>query len=467
MSSESKPIRRELSGLAKLALPIAVAQAGQSMMGMVDTAVAGRAGTEVLGAVGLANAIFFAIGSFGLGAMMGLDPLISQAIGSGHGQRARRLLWQGVWLATLLFALIGPLLLLLPQGMSLIGVDPSLIPEARAYLLWRAPSFLPLCLYGALRSYLQGRGRTAPVVWAAVIANLFNLGADVILVLGGSVLPEWAGPLRSFPAMGASGAAIATTLCSILQVGIMAFGIRFLETPADAARRRPRWPELRESFRVGLPIGLHLLAEVGVFALSGMLAARLGQASMAAHQVALTYGSLAFTFALGIGNAASTRVGWAVGRGDDSGARRSAWVAFGAGVTVMTLSAAVFLIVPNGLVRLMTNQPEVWAVAVPLMLVAAVFQIADGVQGVGAGVLRGVGDTRFTFVANLIGHYLVGLPIALWLGFSMGWGVHGIWWGLCAGLFVVAIALVLRFRSLGKRPFVALAARSQPGAAAA
>ena len=206
------------------------------------------------------------------------------------------------------------------------------------------------------------------------------------------------------------------------------------------------------------------MAEVGVFAMSGVLASRLGTLAVAAHQIVLTYGSLSFTFAMGIGTAGSTRVGWAVGARDNAAASRSAWVAFAAGTAFMSLTAMGFLLFPAQLMRLMTNDPEVFKVGVSLMLVAAVFQIADGIQGVGAGVLRGVGDTRFTFVANLVGHWLVGMPIAIGLGFGLGWGVQGIWWGLCTGLILVAMALLARFHYLSKRPFRRLTDSENPQA---
>jgi MATE family multidrug resistance protein len=187
-----------------------------------------------------------------------------------------------------------------------------------------------------------------------------------------------------------------------------------------------------------VPIGLHFGAEVGIFALAGFLAGRLGAESLAAHQIALTYSSVTFTFAMGIGNAGSVRVGLAVGARDTPGARRAGLLAFAAGAAFMGVAAVTYLLIPGPIVATMTNSPAIAALAIPLFTVAAVFQISDGVQGVGAGVLRGAGEARFTFTANVIGHYLIGLPLALLLGFHLRWGVVGIWWGLAAGLTAVA-----------------------------
>jgi len=199
---------------------------------------------------------------------------------------------------------------------------------------------------------------------------------------------------------------------------------------------------------VGIPIGLHSCAEVGAFALAGFLAGLFGAPSLAAHQIALTYGALTFTFAVGVGNAGSVRVGYAVGAGDTPRARRAGLLAFRVGAAFMGCMALLFLLFPRALVAVMTDSAEVARLAVPLMAVNAVLQLSDGIQGVGAGVLRGAGDSRFTFVANLIGHWVIGLPVALLLGLAARWGVLGIWWGLAAGLSVVAVALLYRFLRL-------------------
>jgi len=150
-------------------------------------------------------------------------------------------------------------------------------------------------------------------------------------------------------------------------------------------------------------------------------------------------------------------VGWAVGAGDGRAARRAGLTALGAGAAIMALPAAAFLLAPQALARAMSDDPLVVAAAPPLLLVAAAFQICDGIQGVGAGVLRGAGDTRFTFAANMVGHWLVGLPVAIGLGVGLRLGVTGLWWGLCAGLSAVAVALLSRFWRISARPIPRLA----------
>jgi MATE family multidrug resistance protein len=237
----------------------------------------------------------------------------------------------------------------------------------------------------------------------------------------------------------------------------LAWTIHRIRMPGLTDLLRPMKQDLHRALDVGVPIGLHLGAEVGVFALAGLLAGHFGATSLAAHQIALMYGSISFCFAVGIANAGSVRVGWAIGAGKPEAARRSGLTAFVAGIGFMSFSALLFFTLPHVLARGMTDQAAVISATVPLFAVAAVFQLSDGVQGVGAGVLRGFGDSHFTFYANVLGHYAIGLPIALYLGFSRALGITGVWWGLCAGLTTVAIALFSRFWRLSTRPVRPLA----------
>jgi multidrug resistance protein, MATE family len=315
------------------------------------------------------------------------------------------------------------------------------------------PGLVPMFFFVGARAYLQAAGRVQPLFVATVAGNVFNLVADLIFVFGGATLPSWTGPLRHVPAMGAAGAGLATSLAMLVQGTILGYSAWAHAGPgASRTRRLPRLSDLQKAAQVGLPVGLQMGAEVGVFALAGLLAGRFGAEALAAHQVALALASLTFCVAIGIGSAGSVRVGLAIGRGETEGVRRSGMVAFALGATVMSVFAIAFFLAPGGIARLLTDRPEVLATAIPLLGVVAVFQISDGAQGIGAGILRGAGDTLFAFLANLVGHYLVGLPLAIWLGIALHQGVVGLWWGLCAGLTSVALGLFTRFWRLSSRP---------------
>ncbi|MDP1822422.1 MAG: MATE family efflux transporter [Archangium sp.] len=422
----------ELSLLWKLALPLALAQAGQAVMGVVDTAVLGRLSAAAQAGAGLGNSLSFTCTFFGMGVMLALDPLVSQAIGAGDLTRARTHYWQGVWLALLTSVVVMVPVALIPFTLEPFGVAPTVAEGAREYMWWRLPGVAGVLLFVTARSYLTGTGRVAITFWAMVVANVANLGFDVAFVFG-------FGPI---PALGVKGAAIATVLCTWLQLGILFFG--FGKAPTGTQRRFDRVEVLR-ALRLGAPIGLHFIAESGLFSLTGMLSGRLGETAAAAHQVALNWASITFCVASGIGAAASTRVGWAIGRGDSPSARRAGLTAFGSVVVFMALASLVFLAFPRTMAGLMSTDPGVMDTVIALFVVVAVFQISDGVQAVGAGALRGTGDTTFTFWANMVGHWLIGLPVAYLLGVRGPYGVVGLWWGLSAGLTVVALALVVRF----------------------
>jgi MATE family multidrug resistance protein len=439
----AKTLAEEVRSLLKLAGPIALAQAGMSMMGLVDTAVVGRVGADSLAAAGLGNGIFFGVAIVGLGWMMGFEPLVAQAIGAGRREHARVLLIQSAWMA-----LFATLVLCVPIALSgfclePLGIEPGVAHEARSFILCRLPGVFPMLLFSGARAYLQGLGYTRAMVVSMVLANLANFGLDVVLVFG-------AGPI---PPLHAAGAGLATSVCSAVQCVVLLWFARPQSVNYDgpSVSLRPDKKELRAALRVGFPVGLQLGAEIGVFSIAGFLAGKLGAIPLAAHQVALALASFTFCFALGVGGAGAVRVGWAVGARAPLAMRRSGFVALATGASVMSISAVVFYFFPYQVARIISDSPEVLATAAPLLAVAALFQIADGLQAVGAGVLRGLGDTRFAFIANACCHYLIGLPIALICGLVLHRGVIGIWWGLSSGLFCVAAALVTRFVLISRK----------------
>lgn len=434
----------EIRQLLKLAAPIAIAQAGTQLMSVVDSAVMGRVGAVEFAATGLGASLFFAFSIVGMGIVMGIDPLVAQAFGAGRPQAARRILWQGVWLAIGVSIVVCLTMLAGPLITRSVGVRPEIATPAWQYLAIRMGNVPPLMLFLVVRSYLQAAHVTRPMITAMVAGNVFNLLADLLFVFGGASLPLWTGPLRMVPAMGVPGAALASVLGAFLQLAVLAAAIRRVD-PGGPIRRRPLRADIVQSINIGVPVGLQMGAEYGVFALVGLLAGRMGAVALAAHQLALTVAAFTFTVAMGVGSAGAVQVGRAIGAGDHERTRRQGLLSFAVGGGVMVGSAILFLIAPRWIVRLVTDQPEVIAAAVPLLAVAAFFQVSDGVQAVGSGVLRGAGDTKFAFLANVVCHWGVGLPLSLWLGFTLGMGVRGLWWGLSAGLTAVAIILVWRF----------------------
>lgn len=455
MSEPGRPILTEARALLRLAAPLAGANLGQALLGLVDTAILGRLGASELGGAGLGNSLYFAITTVGLGVMLGLDALIAQAYGAGELRRARHVMWQGLWLAGAFALPLGGLMWGAAALLVRAGVEPSVAEQAQIYVHARCVGVLPFLVFAAMRSYLQSIGKALPMLLGAVVANVINVPLTWMLVFGDAGLERLGlAPVRlGVPALGVAGAAYASVLAAAAQIVVLAQFVRRVPLPAgEGAVRRAEGRLLRRALRLGLPVGLTLLSEVGIFALTNVAMGNLGETALAAHQVAMILASGTFMIPLGIGAAASVRVGAAIGRRDAAGVRRAGGAALAAGVSFMSFSALAFLLIPTPIARIITDQPEVLGVAVPLLFVAAVFQVFDGAQTVLAGALRGAGDTRVTLFFNLTGYYLISAPLGLGLAFQRGWGAQGLWWGLSAGLAIVASGLAWRFHRISQRP---------------
>jgi len=447
-----RPYRRfgaEMNAVAREAAPLAITFAGATLLGVVDTAMVGRLGAAELAGVALGNALFFTITVAAMGIVFGMDRIVSQALGAGEGARARAALRVGLRLAALLTLPVIAILGLAPLFFGSIGIEPETARYGAHFVWGRAPGAIPFLLVMAFRSYLQSRTFTRPLVLGVIVANVVNFVANGLLIFGDRALTEVGLPSVGLPAFGVAGSGVASTLASLAQLTVLYFGFRRL-TPSEGEGELDI--PMRRIVKLGLPIGLTLLAEVGAFSLAGVLAAGIGPAAASGHQVAITLASLTFTAAMGIANATSVRVGRAVGRGDAAAARRSGVAGFTVSTLCMSLTAAAFLLFPHELAGTMSSSPEVLASAVPLLAVAAAFQLFDGAQVVGAGALRGIGQTRIIQNANIIGYYAIGLPISLALGFGLGMNERGLWWGLCAGLAFVATVLIWKFLSASRGP---------------
>ncbi|MCK6587451.1 MAG: MATE family efflux transporter [Polyangiaceae bacterium] len=442
----------EVRELLRLSAPLIAGHAGNQLMALVDTAMVGRLGPAALAGVGVGTGIFFIISVVGMGTLLGLDPLIAQSLGAGEPTRARRALWQGVYLA---LALSLPTMAVIALGTLLLrpfGIDPETAAEARSYMFGRLPNILPFYLFTACRSYLQAAGGARTIIFAMIAANIGNLVGNTIFIYGDEGL-LWLGlPAMGVPALGVFGAGLASSLASAMSLCMAMAGIRSIATPLDPERRALHRDLAKKVVKLGFPIGLQLLAEVGAFGLMSLLAGRMGTLPAAGYQVAITLASFTFTVTLGIGSATGVRVGRAVGRGDSAGARRAGFTGIYAGGIFMMFTAAAFMAMPSLFVLILTDKPEVLAAAIPLVQLAGLFQISDGLQAVSSGALRGAGDTSYLHRANLIGHYAIGLPIAIALGFWAKLGAPGLWWGATAGLTAVAAFLTYRFHKISRGP---------------
>jgi MATE family multidrug resistance protein len=265
--------------------------------------------------------------------------------------------------------------------------------------------------------------------------TVINAGLDLALIFGL--------PALHVPALGVIGAALATTCVQAATVVLYALAVRTL----DRGQPRPRstTADFAAIVKYGGPVAGQLFAEVGLFTILTVLAGRLGRVPAAAHSVALNLCSFTYSAAVGIASATCVRVGRAAGAADLALARKRGVHGMAAGLAAMASCAAIFVAVPHAIASLFSRDPSVVAATIPLLQIAAVFQLSDGAQAIAAGALRGLGNTHATLVGNLLGHYLVGLPISLALAFGASLGAPGLWWGLSGGLTATALYLVVRF----------------------
>ncbi|MCA9739731.1 MAG: MATE family efflux transporter [Gemmatimonadota bacterium] len=422
--------------LLRLSAPVVVVQVGMMAMGVVDTLMVGRVSAADLGAVALGNLYWFSTVIFGQGTLFALDPLVSQAVGADDEPGVARSVQRGLLLALVFGAVAVILLALAEPVLRALDQPPDVVPIAAGYCRAAMGGTLPFLGFVVFRQALQAAGVLRPIVVTVLAANVLNAALNWVLVFGHA----------GAPALGAVG----TGWASSASRWVMLIGVVGLAWPQVGPwlRRRPEAfrpaPVLR-MVRLGLPVGLHMGAEYGAFAITGLLMGTLGTIAVASHQITLNLAALTFMVPLGVSQATAVLVGRAVGRGDPDGARRAARAGLTVGTGFMVVSAGLFLAVPDLLARAYTDEPGVLALAVRLIPIAGVFQIVDGLQVVAAGTLRGVGDTTVPMFAGLLGFYAVGLPIGFALSRTEGAaGAPGLWWGLAVGLGAVAAFLLLR-----------------------
>lgn len=435
----------ELRAMLRLSVPVVLSELGWMAMGVVDTIMVGKLGPSAIGAIAVGNAVYYAPSLFGIGLVLGLDTLVSQAHGAGDHDECHRWLAQGIYLTAIITPISMLLVAWLAAHFALLGINPAVSGLASQYLSLMNWGTFPLLIYAASRRYLQGVGRVKPILFIFLTANLVNWIGNWVLIYG-----KW-----GMPALGVRGSALSTVCSRIL----MAVGLMTFAWLHESRRGHPlfaRWPlpqvsRLRQLLALGLPAGGQIVMEVGAFGAATVLAGRLSPESLAAHQVALNCASLTYMVPLGVGAAAAVRVGYGVGAQDGSRARRSGWTALGLAIGFMLMAGVVFLLIPRQILGVYSHDLSMIKIGIPLLAIAAAFQVFDGIQTVSTGALRGLGETKMPMLANLIGYWIFGLPLGYILCFHTPLGIFGIWTGLTAALITIALWLMLHWRTASKR----------------
>jgi MATE family multidrug resistance protein len=393
----------------------------------------------------LYNTLAFGVG----GVLLGLDTYISQAHGAGEWDDANKWLLSGVVLAGLLSAVLMGMVWVVPLAMMRLPVGGG---EAGREVMRQAVGFLgalnwgtlPLFLYMTFRRYLQAFNHVRPIAAAVVSANLVNAGLDWLLLFGHRF--HVGGLSAGIPAYGVVGAAVSTALARVYLAAFVGAAVWWVDRRHGYGLRRAErvldWARVRKLVGLGAPVGAQIFVEIAIFATVTALIGVMGPVQLAGHEIALNCVSFTFMVPFAISAAASVRVGQAVGRGDAAGAAAAGWTAIGLGAGFMLSMSGLLVSVPAKIAGGFTHGPDVIRAAVPLLLVGAAFQFFDGVQVTATGALRGLGNTHAGLVVQLIGYWVVGLPLGLWLGFGRKMGAVGLWIGLAAGLLIAGVSLI-------------------------
>jgi MATE family multidrug resistance protein len=448
-------IRSELPPLVHLALPLIAGELGWVSMSLVDTIMLGHLPDSALAmsAAALAQVLFNTL-CFGVGGvLLGLDTLISQALGAKEQREANCWLLHGLVMAVALSAMLIGIFAVTPTLLLHMPVDRAILAEAVPAIQGLNYGTLPLLLYFTLRRYLQAAHHGRPIAFALISANLVNAAADWLLIFG----HRWqiARHTCAIPAFGVTGSSWATSfarlyLMLVLLVALLwadrrhGYGIRAgLRAPVS---RRIEFQHMRRLFLLGAPAGASIFVEIAIFALVTSLIATFGRLQLAGHEVALQCASTTFMVPFAISAATSVRVGHAIGRmrtgaATAANAAAAGWSGIGAGAAFMLCASVLLLTIPAHIARIFTPDRGVIAAAVPLLLVAAGFQFFDGVQITATGALRGAGNTHASFLTQLVCYWFVGMPLGILLGFHEKLGAVGLWLGLLIALTCGAFAM--------------------------
>ena len=440
--SQEMPPRRHAAQIARLALPLILSNLAQFALVITDTLMLGRYGVAELAAVTLGGALFSTVLLVTSGFAWAAMPVVAEAAAAGRSGQVRRASRMAMWLSLLAALAAMPLFLDARRLFSLLGQDPAVSANAARYLAIAGWGLIPALQVMAMKSALSALERVQGLLWITIGAALLNAALDYALIFG-----HWGAP-----EMGLTGAAIASLSVSLASFLVIAAHAA-LSLPEQALLSRfwrPEWGAFRQIFSLGWPISLTTFAETGLFAAVALMMGWLGTVELAAHGIALQLAAVTFLVQVGFSQVATIRAGQALGRRDAAELRRGAMVLILIALGFALAAIALFLALPEPLVALFLDptDPESDAVlrlGTRLLMVAALFQLADGGQVLALGLLRGVQDTRVPMLIAVIAYWPLGLGTSYVLGFLLGLGAIGVWSGLVIGLGTAALLMMARF----------------------
>ncbi len=444
-------IGQHIRATLSIGVPLIGGQLAQTLIQLTDTVMMGWYGVAELAAVALGSSYFHVILILGLGFALAVMPMAAAAASNDDAQQVRRVTRMGLWLGLAFCTLILPVFWFSGAILLALGQEAQVAADAQTYLRLAGLGIFPAVLGLVLRSHLSALERPRVVLWAWLGGAVLNAGLNWVLIFGNLGAPE----------LGLTGAAVASLVSNTLIFAIIAVfaarakGLRDYEL--FARFWRPDAEVFRAVFRLGWPISLTLLAESGLFIATMIMMGWIGTMELAAHGIALQIISTTFMVHVGLSSAATVRAGRAWGRGDRTGLRRGAVAALGLSAAMVAFTILLLVGMPETLVGLFLSpddpqRPVIVALGAQLLILAAIFQLADAAQVMALGLLRGVQDTRVPMIYALVSYWLVGMPCAWLLGFVLDFGAAGIWWGLVIGLALAGILMMTRFWTGAARP---------------
>lgn len=439
---------KELKATLKLAYPVIIGQLGHMMMGVVDSVMVGKIGAAPLAASAIAHGLFTVFMIMGVGLSMAITPLTAMAMGAKKHSECGIVFRQG-----LLVNIIGGLILTvsITFGADIIRFldqPKEIIEQGIDYMKILGYSVIPVMIFQTYKQFSEGLALMRPAMVITLLANIVNIFANWVFIYGNLGMP-------ALHLSGAGWATFGTRL--IMAVSFMIyvkFAVRYKSYDPTLHYHRLDFSMIKKILRIGVPSGLQYLFEVGAFVGSAIIIGWLGTNKLAAHQIAINLAAISFMVALGISGAAMIRVSHAVGREDRQGIKYAGFMAFFLSALVMGTFGIVFVVFRWYLPTLYISSPEVIRIAASLLILAALFQLSDGTQAVGIGLLRGLADTKFPMFVTFIAYWIVGLPGGYFLGFTLGYGIQGVWFALFLALTVSAVLLSIRFFIKSKQQVV-------------
>ncbi len=436
--------KNELKKTIILSVPIVVGQLGQMLMSVVDNIMVGKIGAQALAAASIANAMFMLIMVVGFGISMAVTPLAAIAYGAGKDEECGIVLRQGLIVNISSGVLLCIITYFFAECIQFLNQPHEIVGSAALYMKVLGISMLPMMLFQSYRQFAEGVSFLKPAMIITLLANLVNIGTNWIFIYGN----------LGAPALGLTGAGVATTVSRTFMAA--ALMIIIMRSPKmkrfdpSLKYRKIDFAMMRKLLSIGIPAGFQYFFEVSAFTASSVMIGWMGTIALAAHQIALNLASISFMVAMGISSAATIRVSNAVGKKNVHGVRTAGFSAALLCAGFMATAGLIFIMFRFFLPTLYISQKEVIDISASLLIIVAFFQISDGTQAVGLGILRGITDMKIPTFITLVAYWLMGLPSGYILAFKFNMGIHGVWYGLLISLSASALFMMMRFNKKSK-----------------